>query len=256
MTVDTSYSGATANKTLRSPTDRYVARCWHETGNGSGNPYQTLEYNLSSKVESSYHYLIARDGTVFEYLAPDAYTAWHAGDSAMTIDGVSYTDWSLNVATVGIELDGANSGTPCTAAQIDAAALLAIALRDELGIDLSGPYDVTHKQVAQPPGRKSDPRGATVAQILNRAHEFDLQPVMDEPCIAWWLVIAMDGANVREAPTRAAPIALGGTAVVPYGRTCQSDVITYGESIGGDSAWLHGMNPVGFIHRSCLQRTG
>lgn len=256
MQIDHSYQDATVNKTARVPGERYVGRLWHETANGSGNPYSTLEWNLSASVGSSYAFLIARDGTVFQYVSYDEYTAWHAGDAAWTVDGTLYIDWALNVATIGIELDGPNDGTPCTAAQIDAAALLAIFLRDELGIDLSGHYDVTHATVAEPHGRKSDPRGATISQILTRAHEFASEPAEDEPCVAWWRVITLDGANVREAPTRSSPIALGGTAVVPYGDVVQSDMITYGEPIGGDAAWLHGTSAIGFIHRSCLQRTG
>jgi N-acetylmuramoyl-L-alanine amidase len=256
MSINTSYLNATVNKTLRPPGTPRIGRLWHETANGSGNPYTTLEWNLSSNAGSSYDFLIARDGTIFQYVDYDAYTSWHAGDSACTIDGRTYTDWSVNENFIGIELDGPNDGTPCTTAQIDAAALLAILLWEDLGINLTGPYDVTHKQVATPAGRKSDPRGATIGQILTRAHEFASMPAMDEPYVAWWRVITMDGANVREAPTRASPIALNGSAVVPYGNTFQSDTVNYGEPIGGDPVWIHAANKIGFVHRSCLQRTG
>jgi hypothetical protein len=252
--VDHSYANATVNKSPRGAGLPYRGRCWHETANGSGNPYSTLEWNLTKQAGSSYNFLIARDGTIFEYVDYDTYTAWHAGQALWTIDNVTYTD--VNGVTIGIELDGPNDGTPCTAIQIDAAALLAIYLRDDLGIDLSGKYDVTHKHVAQPPGRKTDPMGATIVQILNRAHELASQPQMDEPCVGWWRVITSDGANVREQPTTSSPVALGGAAVIPFGETFQSDVITYGQPIGGDTAWIHHAAGIGFVHRSCLTRTG
>jgi N-acetylmuramoyl-L-alanine amidase len=251
--VDTSYCSSTANKSPRDPGTPYVARLWHETANGSGNPYNTLEYNLSANVGSSYDFLIARDGTIFQYIDYHNWTAWHAGDSYCVIDGVAYADWDVNEHFIGIELDGPNNGEPCTQAQIDAAALLAIALAVTENIPLTGAYDVTHAQVA--PGRKSDPQGATVDQILARARMFAGIPATDAPYDAWWTVIASDGANVREAPTRNSPIALDGTAVIPCGETFSSDTVNIGQPISGDPIWIHHAAGLGFIHRSCLEET-
>ena len=254
ISLDTSYRNATVNKHARSPGAPYKGRCWHETASQTGNPYSTLEWNLSAQAGSSYHFLIARDGTIFEYVDYDAYTAWHAGKALWTVDSVTYSD--VNSITIGIELDGPNDGTPCTSVQIDAAALLALALWEDLGITLTGQYDVTHKQVAQPAGRKTDPLGATIVQILTRAHEFATMAQMDEPLVAWWRVISSDGANVREEPSTKSPVALDGAAVIPYGDTFQSDTVKIGDPVGADPIWLHHAAGIGFVHRSCVQRTG
>jgi len=102
----------------------------------------------ASKV--SYHYLIGRDGTVYQFV-PEAKKAWHAGLSKWKGMEVGNT---VNPVSIGVAF--ANDGTGkenFKQAQYKAGAelLKAICKRHGLGWD----DIVTHAQVS--PGRKKDP---------------------------------------------------------------------------------------------------
>jgi len=92
----------------------------------------------------SAHYLVGRDGELFQLVADDQ-RAWHAGA------GRWGTITDVNSASIGIELD--NDGAPFPPVQIDALLRLLADLRDRLQI----PPDqiVAHAEVA--PTRKRDP---------------------------------------------------------------------------------------------------
>jgi N-acetylmuramoyl-L-alanine amidase len=97
----------------------------------------------------SAHYVIGRDGTVFQ-LVPEERRAWHAGVSHWAgMDGV-------NDHSIGIEIDngGHDFGLPPFAdAQIDAVIALVRGICERHGL---GPHQVVgHCDVA--PGRKLDP---------------------------------------------------------------------------------------------------
>lgn len=92
----------------------------------------------------SAHYLIGRDGELFQLVADDR-RAWHAGA------GRWGTITDINSASIGIELD--NDGAPFPPAQIDSLLRLLADLRDRLRIP---PHQiVAHGEVA--PTRKRDP---------------------------------------------------------------------------------------------------
>lgn len=164
------YLNRTENKDLRKPGERYKLRCWHETGNSSGSPHRTLQWNLHTRsktgqlIQSSYDVMIARDGEIWRYVDWTEWNSWSEGVSSWTVDGKLLTSGPLGRACLGIELDGANDGKQkATAAQIESAARFAIYTAETEGIPLDGDHDVTHAQIA--PGRKTDPRGYAIDQV-------------------------------------------------------------------------------------------
>lgn len=178
ITFNDQYLNQTVNKDLRAPNEPYLARCWHETANGSGDAHSTLKWNLKATqtvkgktydVYSSYDILVARDGTAYRYVDWTTYNSWSEGVSSAVIDGKTYRDNLLGRRMLGIELDGPNNGTPATPAQIDTAARIVLLTSETLHIPGDGKHDFTHAQIA--PNRKTDPKGYTVRQILVRAAE-------------------------------------------------------------------------------------
>lgn len=98
----------------------------------------------SSKV--SYHYLIGRDGTVYQFV-PDVARAWHAGVSSFE-GKPNCNDYSL-----GVSFSNDQKGEPFTDAAIDAGVALVATLceRHALAVERI----TTHAVIA--PGRKHDP---------------------------------------------------------------------------------------------------
>ena len=98
----------------------------------------------------SAHYTIDRDGSTVQHV-PEEHCAWHAGVSQMP-DGRK----RVNEFSIGIELVNRNDGDdPYPDAQLEALQGL---LRD---ISRRHPIRqiVSHAEIAQPRGRKDDPRG-------------------------------------------------------------------------------------------------
>lgn len=167
MEFDTSYLNRTANKWPRRSPAKPEFVVWHETASPNpNNPHGTLQYNLSASVQSSYNYLIARDGTIFHYVDERNWIAYHAG---LHSAARGYIEWQVNVHSIGVELDGKNDGTPITPAQRDAAVALMLHCRDAYGIPLQREYHLHHKEVA--PGYKSDPRGYNADILVQLARQ-------------------------------------------------------------------------------------
>jgi N-acetylmuramoyl-L-alanine amidase len=115
----------------------------HHTAEGSVR--HALATLTSSREKVSTHYLIGRDGTIYQ-LVDERARAWHAGESQWGAD----TD--LNSSSLGIELDN-NGDEPFPDAQISA--LLAL-LRDiELRYQIPLENFLGHADIA--PQRKADP---------------------------------------------------------------------------------------------------
>lgn len=115
----------------------------HHTTNDTAE--QALRTLTDPLREVSSHYLVGRDGRIFQ-LVDERFRAWHAGRSRWGSDA------DLNSSSIGIELDN-NGNEPFPPRQIDA-------LLELLG-DLKARYKIrtenflAHADVA--PGRKVDP---------------------------------------------------------------------------------------------------
>lgn len=120
----------------------------HHTASNDGRADLNTMRNPRSGVSA--HYMIDRDGTIYQLVA-DGRRAWHAGRSAL--HGVP-TD--VNARSIGIEIVNRGDGkTPFTEAQYKALEQLVPYLAKTYEVPLANL--VGHKQVAIPPGRKSDP---------------------------------------------------------------------------------------------------
>jgi N-acetyl-anhydromuramyl-L-alanine amidase AmpD len=120
----------------------------HATVFDSLNEVAQLFADPQSRVSA--HYTVDRDGTTACHV-PEHLRAWHAGESKMRDGRERVNDFSI-----GIELVNRNDGIdPFPEAQIQALSRLVhdIRLRHDIR------YVVTHAEIAEPPGRKSDPAG-------------------------------------------------------------------------------------------------
>lgn len=119
----------------------------------------------------SAHYLLGKDGTLYQ-LVEEQDMAWHAGASKMPPpDNREGVNWF----SIGIEIENANTGhDPYPPAQIDALVRL---LKDIVARhNIPRQNIVTHKAIAVPAGRKSDPAGLDVDALLNRVYEGQAPP--------------------------------------------------------------------------------
>lgn len=115
----------------------------HHTGSDSVE--RALQALTSPLRRVSAHYLIGRDGTIFQ-LADESARAWHAGQSwwGGQVD--------INSASIGIELDN-NGNEPFAESQISALIALLGDLRERFEIPAANV--IAHADVA--PARKADP---------------------------------------------------------------------------------------------------
>lgn len=108
----------------------------------------TVTWLTSPKSGVSYHYLIGRDGRLWQFVA-DQSKAWHAGKSVL--DGRE----NVNDFSIGVSFANAQDGEPLTGAQVAKAEHLVAWLCREHRIPVT--RIVTHKLIS--PGRKTDPEG-------------------------------------------------------------------------------------------------
>lgn len=108
----------------------------------------TIDWLQNPESGVSYHLLVGRDGTVYQFVA-DARRAWHAG--ASSYEGKP----DCNNYSIGVSFANDQQGEPFTDAQIDAGVTLCTVLCRKHG--LSAEDITTHAAVAVPEGRKRDP---------------------------------------------------------------------------------------------------
>lgn len=152
FTIDTTSYPKAARYTQRhgyqlrgaSPTSIII----HSTSNSRpGTSFEGEATYLLESADVSAHFLISKDGRIIRFLEPRAYQAWHAG--------MCLEQWS-NAKSIGIELHTSVGETP-TAVQREACAWLCRELMREFQIGVA--LVDTHRAVARPIGRKSDPAG-------------------------------------------------------------------------------------------------
>lgn len=112
----------------------------------SGSEEGTLGWLCDPASKVSYHYLVGRDGTVYQCVAEQR-RAWHAGVSHYA----GHTD--VNGISIGVSFSNRQDGEAFPPAQIAAGGALVADLCARWGIDPA--HITTHAEVA--PGRKHDP---------------------------------------------------------------------------------------------------
>ena len=115
----------------------------HHTSNDTAAPALATLTDPQRMVSA--HYLVARDGTVYQ-LVDERYRAWHAGTSSWG------SDEDINSASIGIELD--NNGHEAYP-EVQVQALLALLADVKSRHDIPRENFLGHGDVA--PGRKVDP---------------------------------------------------------------------------------------------------
>ncbi len=151
------------NQSSREGTDIDTIVLHHTASNDVAADLATLR---SPAAEVSAHYLIGRDGTIYQ-LVPDGRKAWHAGDSVL--HGVP----DVNLRSIGIEITNDGSGhTPFTTAQYQALRQLVPYLVAKYDVPLRN--IVGHKDIAVPAGRKGDPApNFDKGQVLQAVHRLE-----------------------------------------------------------------------------------
>jgi N-acetylmuramoyl-L-alanine amidase len=116
----------------------------------SNNGASDLAWMRNPKSEVSAHYMIDRDGKVYQ-LVNDQKRAWHAGKGEL--HGVPS---DINGRSIGIEIVNLGDGkTPFTDAQYKSLTQLTGYLKQEYKVPMKN--IVGHADVAVPKGRKNDP---------------------------------------------------------------------------------------------------
>lgn len=191
LVFNNSYLDRTQNKHVRTAPAGIDFITWHETGGGG-----TLEWNLPRKRGASFNYLILRSGEIYHYVDELRFVAWHAGKgderppwngkSRYTLNGRLYVGNQINEASLGVEVEGPNDGTPITAAQRVAIVDFMRWARARYGIPLEYAYHPEHTQLA--PYYKSDLRGATISTLVDVARALDTPPAQSPAALfdaAW-----------------------------------------------------------------------
>lgn len=143
----------------------------HATAGTWPGDFEWLRQGGSTAAPVSCHYLISPDGSRVVQFVADVDTAWHAGTSMWTIDGVYRS--GLNAWSIGIELSHSNRpNQPHDPRQIDAAV--------ELCRMLAQRYDIPRAQLVRhvdiSPGRKTDPAALPWPQFADEVFS-NLKPV-------------------------------------------------------------------------------
>ena len=115
----------------------------------ASNAAASVSWILNPASQVSYHALIDRNGDVWQFV-PDEKRAWHAGKSRWA--GVP----DCNDYSIGISFSNRNDAIePYDGRAISSGVALVAATMKKWGIGLDA--IVSHEQIAQPMGRKTDP---------------------------------------------------------------------------------------------------
>ncbi len=120
---------------------------------------QAIQVFLEPRSHVSAHFVVARSGHVTQ-MVPLGRRAWHAGKSHL--GGRA----NVNNFSVGIEIVNRNDGRQLyTGAQYRAVAGIIRHLRAARGFQVGPERIISHRAIALPKGRKSDPRGFDFARL-------------------------------------------------------------------------------------------
>lgn len=182
----------------------------------------TASWLVNPRSEVSCHFLILRDGRIFQLVRLDK-TAWHAGHSWYK----DRTDW--NVRSFGIEIEhvaGQNYPRPQLDSVIQVCRYLVQTYRIEK------PMVVAHRWIVVPRGRREDPTNMSDAQLNALIGSF-YAPLLVRPYRV--KKTAIRGANIREKPNSKAK-SIG--SLWPASRPFRGTLVTDGEAVKGDARWV------------------
>jgi N-acetylmuramoyl-L-alanine amidase len=185
------HQAGTTNFNLRKP--NYVVL--HHTAQNSIE--QTLSTFTLPRTQVSSHYVISRDGEIYQMLN-DYYRAWHGGV------GKWGNDTDLNSSSIGIELDN-NGFEEFTPAMINSLIDLLKVLKERHKIPAAN--FIGHSDIA--PGRKVDPNPTFPWELLAQEgfgvwydeieEEEETVIVIDgRPSVKKWIPAAEDGTIAKE----------------------------------------------------------
>lgn len=194
----------------------------HTTNNKRATEFDTEAVFLRDSAAVSAHFLIGKDGRIVQFLDPLRWQAWHAG--------VCLPAFS-NPRSIGIE-HHVSIGEAWTPAQRASCTWLTQHLMRNFGIP-AGMVE-THRAVARPIGRKSDPEG------------------WDNQAFYTWRATLAPSAPNEYMHVRGVPIyqARNRTGTIA-GYLTPADTVEVGERYADGGVWL--ADGRGFIDGACLE---
>jgi N-acetylmuramoyl-L-alanine amidase len=209
---------------LRKGNDPYQSFVVHTT---NGAPFTKSQAELNFLVNSpnvSAHYLIGKNGTIYQILDPNSFVAWHAGE----VSKPAYSNYSA----IGVEVHFSPK-------EIEWNGYLYMGLT-RLARVYSNLEFVTHRSIARPAGRKIDPSGFSNEQFDRWSKSLN-----KDYCLAKLTV----NCNIRSNP------GFGNNIIGVYPKN--SIVVvektpTEGDSYNNSNLWYN-CNWFGYVHSSLVE---
>ena len=212
---------------LRQGNNPYKTFVVHTTNGAQGSKSRAELNFLVKSVNVSAHFLIGKDGTIYQVLDPARYVAWHAGEVSKDI----YNNYN----SIGVEVHYTPRELYWTGEMLAGLTRLA---RIYASLER-----VTHRFIARPVGRKIDPSGMTDAQF----HSWS--KLINEP---YRLASLKLNTNVRSVPR------FGNNIVLVYPEKTSVVVSrdpVEGDVYNGNNLWYY-CNWVGYVHSSLVELRG
>lgn len=212
---------------LRQGNSPYKTFVVHTTNGAQGSKSEAELNFLVKSVNVSAHFLIGKDGTIYQILDPARYVAWHAGEVSKDI----YNNYN----SIGVEVHYTPKELYWTGEMLAGLTRLARVYKDL--------ERVTHRFIARPVGRKIDPSGMTDAQFHNWSK------LLNEP---YSLASLKLNANIRSVPK------FGNNIVTVYPE--KTTVVVSRDPVEGDlynnsNLWYY-CNWLGYVHSSLVELRG
>jgi len=199
----------------------------HTTNGRAGTSSQAeLNFLVNSRAVSA-HYLVGKDGQIFQILDPSSYVAWHAGE-------VHRQQYS-NFYSIGVEVH-------FTPREVHWNGYMWAGLTRLARMFPSLEF-VTHRAIARPTGRKIDPSGVTNPQFENWKKAIGA---------SYRIATLKVNTNLRSVPFFGDNI----IQVMPQGLTVVvSDQPATGSVYNNNESWYY-CNWLGYVHGSLIDLGG
>jgi len=212
---------------LRTSKNPYKSFIVHTTNGGANTKSESELAFLVNSPNVSAHYLIGKNGAIYQILDPSGYVAWHAGE----VNKDAYS----NVNSIGVEVHFTPKEIYWNGFMW--AGLTSLA-RKYPHIEFA-----THRQIAKPAGRKIDPSGVTDIQFVNWSRSINE---------SYKLAKLRVNTNLRNFPRFGNNI----IQVLPEKLTVVlSSEKTEGDVYNGSNLWYY-CNWIGYVHESLVDLVG